>query len=83
MSIELPAFDTRNEVVDDSDSSDEIASEVDEDQTWDDWTEQDRLPCKSLFEDKVFEDVEKAVAHDKEKWGFDLGKTSKDLSWYT
>ncbi|KAK7025560.1 hypothetical protein VNI00_015913 [Paramarasmius palmivorus] len=86
MSIHLHAPSNLVEREDDEESV-PSSEEDDDDQTWDDWVSDSnsRQPCRSLFEDKVFQNAEAALAYDKTTYGFNLDEkpTPENVSHLT
>ncbi|ESK84801.1 protein arginine n-methyltransferase 3 [Moniliophthora roreri MCA 2997] len=81
MSIHLHAAANLVERQDDSESA-PSSEEDDDDQTWEDWVSDSnsRQPCRSLFEDRILQSAEAALAYDKSTFGFSLDETCAKLS---
>lgn len=80
MSLRLPATHVQPPPAEEHDSESSSEDE-DEEETWDDWVSDslDRRPCKSLFEDKTFDSVQDALAHDESTHGFNLKDVTSRL----
>jgi hypothetical protein len=64
-----------------AEAEDEVDEEEDQDQEWDDWESdaEGEEPTKSLFGADVLPSPEAALAHDKERHGFDLRAYAKQV----
>lgn len=60
--------------------TDEESSSEDEDDTWEDWVEDSKQPCKSLFDDTTLPSAAEVLEHDKKVHGFDLNEVSSRLA---
>lgn len=81
MSLRLQATHIQPSQAEPHDSEGESSSEDEEDQTWDDWVSDSmsNRPCKSLFEDRTFDTVQEALAHDEATHGFSLKDVTTKL----
>ncbi|KAL1744070.1 S-adenosyl-L-methionine-dependent methyltransferase [Schizophyllum fasciatum] len=79
MSIHLPP----GQAIPDPEELNQSGSESesgDDDQNFDDWVEEARVPCRSLFDDTVSASVEDSLKYDENTHGFDLQAVVSRLS---
>ncbi|GJE92599.1 methyltransferase domain-containing protein [Phanerochaete sordida] len=69
-----------DDVSNDARRADEESSSEDEDDTWEDWIEDEKQPCKSLFDETTLPSVAEALEHDKKAHGFDLNEVYSRLA---